>query len=115
MRLFNDSIDRVDQVFGTDSNTQGDEDKCDSGRDGRQNLGFLVFLSILLLLVKQVGVSLELEEKVETVKNEHDDGRSMRKDEDVVVSALLRVGKGGVEGGRDDQAGRGDCHQGGHG
>ncbi|KAH0207746.1 calcium/proton exchanger, partial [Aureobasidium melanogenum] len=105
----------VNQILGTDSDSNSDDDKCDGGGNGLQDLGFLAFLSILLLLVKQVGVSLELEEEVETVEDKHDDSSAVRKNENVVVSALLGIGQGGVKSGGDDQGSRSDCHQRGHG
>jgi hypothetical protein len=113
-----DCVDGVDQVFGADSDCECDENQADGGWDGTQDLRLLLstILTLLLLLgVEQVCVGLQLEEQVEAVEDEHDDGGAVRQDKDVIFRVGGAAAEGSVKGRRNDKGGSGDGHERCHG
>merc|ERR1712070_526886 len=117
-RGLDDGVDGVDEVLGADGDEDGDDDEADTRGHGAKDLGLFglaAFVAFLGFGVEELGVRLELEVEVEAVEDEHDDGGAAGEEEDVLVGGFLALGQAGVEGGRDDQAGRSHGHEGGHG
>lgn len=100
-RALDDVVDAADQVLGADSDEEGghDEDACGgNGAECGRLLG--VLLGDLVLGVEEVAVGLELEDEVQNVEAEQDDGGSAGEDEDAAVLLLLvavRLVEDGVE------------------
>jgi len=63
---FDNGVDAVDKKFGADGDEDGDNDQCDTGSDGRQDLGFLLVVATFLVLDigKKAVVRVELEVEV---------------------------------------------------
>ena len=107
------SVNTAHEVLGAHRDEESDEDKADAGRDGAEDLGFLLLAVAALILrfrVEKLRVRFELENEVEAVEDEHDDGCASREYQDTLVRALGTVGERGVEGSGDDERGCGDCH-----
>jgi hypothetical protein len=117
---FDDGVNAINEKFGTDGHHDGDQDKRNTGSDGRQDLTlFLLVLSALVLDIgKQVVVGVQLEVEVQDVENEEDNGGTVREDKDILVGlgvVGVAVLHDCVERGRDDERGGGDGHERGHG
>lgn len=65
---FDNGVNAIHEVFGTDSNHKRHNYQCHTRTPWRQNLTlFLLIRALLILLIEQVVVSLELEEQVHDV------------------------------------------------
>jgi hypothetical protein len=117
---FDDGVNAVNEELSADGDHDGDQDKRNTGSDGRQDLALLLLvLSALVLDIgEQVVVRVQLEIEVQDVENEQDDGGAVREDENVLIGlgvVGVAVLHDCVECGRDDERGRGDSHERGHG
>lgn len=128
MGRLDDGVDAVDEVLGADGHQDGHEHEGDAGGDGLEDVsvlasvgvGILASLLVIIgrLLIEEAGVGLELEEEIEEVEHEEDDGGAVREEQDLVLRAVLalaRVADRGIEGGGDDERGARDRHEGRHG
>lgn len=101
MCCLHDGIDAVDQIFCTDSHHDGDYDQSNTSCPWTKDLflfGLLlpvvglillwpdidgiVLLPVLgaILLIKQIAMGFELEEKIENVEDQKNDGGGVGKD-----------------------------------
>lgn len=99
MSRLHQRINRVNQEFGADGYNDGDDDENESGRPWTHLwlLGILIIL-VSLLSVEKIGVSAELEDQVQDVQDQEDDGSAVGQDENVLIGVLLsRLGESGVK------------------
>lgn len=116
-------VDRAHEVLGAHGHGHGGQDQDGGGGEraelrllGRQpRLGRGHALLGQRLGVEEVGVRAQLEAEVEHVEDQQDDGGAVAEDQHGGVRVGLGAGEHGVQGRGDDEGGRGDGHEGGHG
>lgn len=93
-------IDAVNQVFGANSDQDCGNDKNGASGNGADDglLGLVVLIRVLVLDFEKVAVGSELEDEVENVEKQKDDGGSSGEREDA-LHLLIGVGLALVENG----------------
>lgn len=84
-----DVVDASNQVIGADGNKNGHDDENNAGSDGTHAglvvTVFGVFFGGLPLGVEEVAVGAELEDKVERIENEQNDGCAPRENKNAAI------------------------------
>lgn len=90
VRRFDNSVDAVNEVVGTECNNDSYQDESDHGRDRRENVTLLLtllFVSTFLRLdvIEELVVRVKLKDDVENVEEEENDGSTTRQELDVGI------------------------------